>query len=79
MIKNYSQITTLANIGLQKSDAAPEHKGWLGRLGYLMGIMTIEPMMFVQVRSENIGHDDNDPDCTQRGDMKMPYPETKSQ
>ena len=45
-----------------ESDAAPEHKGWLGRLGYLMGIMTIEPMMFVQVRSEDIGHDDNDPD-----------------
>ena len=55
MIKSYSHITTLDNVGLQKSaesDASPEHRGWLGKLGYLMGIMTIEPMMFVQVRSE---------------------------
>ena len=33
-----------------ESDAAPDHKGWRGKLVYLMGIMTIEPMMFVQVR-----------------------------
>ena len=32
-----------------ESDATQEHRGWLGRLGYMIGIMTIEPMMFVQV------------------------------
>ena len=33
-----------------ESDAAPDPPGWRGKLVYLMGIMTIEPMMFVQVR-----------------------------
>ena len=37
----------------QRSDesepAAPGSGGWRGRLVYMMGIMTIEPMMFVQV------------------------------
>ena len=37
----------------QRSDesepAAPGGGGWRGRLVYMSGIMTIEPMMFVQV------------------------------
>ena len=33
----------------ETGSAAPGGGGWRGRLGYMMGIMTIEPMMFVQV------------------------------